>query len=197
MKPRGKGTIRAVGHDAPWRRKHARSSDDMESLGDIAELMESEEVGDERVVRGARVVAPRTAFAKGRSQGRATGRKSDARSSRAPMTRVHSRARRYGDSSIFVGLPRKRHRIPPIQQGRLYWSSKSSDEASLSNDSARRTHRKNVVSNPRLINSRPNLLTDRRLQTAQASLDLRYARQSLNADWLFLVRFLKVTHAVH
>jgi hypothetical protein len=34
-------------------------------------------------------------------------------------------------------------------------------------------------------------------QTAQASLDLTYARQPPNADWLFLVRFLKVTHALH
>jgi len=37
----------------------------MESLEDIAELMESEEVGDESVVRGVRVVAPRAPFAEG------------------------------------------------------------------------------------------------------------------------------------
>ena len=41
-------------------------------------------------------------------------------SSRAPMTRVHSRTRRYGDSSNFVGLPRKRHKIPPIEQSRHF-----------------------------------------------------------------------------
>jgi hypothetical protein len=129
---------------------------------------------------------------------RKTARRDESRiaeASRAPMTRVQSRALRYGDSSNFVGLPRKRHKIPPIQQSRHFTGALS--QASTSYDSARRTHRKNVVSNPRLINSRPNLLTDRRLQTAQASLDLRYARQPPNADWLFLVRFLKVTHALH
>jgi hypothetical protein len=42
-------------------------------------LMESDEVGDESVVRGARMVAPRSPFAEGHSQVHARGRKSDAR----------------------------------------------------------------------------------------------------------------------
>jgi hypothetical protein len=54
---------------------------------------------------------------------RKTARRDESRiaeASRAPMTRVQSRSLRYGDSSNFVGLPRKRHKIPPIEQSRHF-----------------------------------------------------------------------------
>ena len=100
--------------------------------------MESEEVSDESVVRRVRAVAPRDPFPGRAFASRATVHKSDSRSEPRLETRVQSRTRRYGDSSNFVGLPRKRHKIPPrSSKPPLYWSSKPSDEASTSYNSER------------------------------------------------------------